>query len=96
MKIELKTNKKLFNNFFMYKEKGENIILGGGDGSARLEILLQFFLYMVKNNLIDKNSVFVDLVSYQSVPIKIQRVQREGLIPSSQNFNKKIKKLKRK
>ena len=28
--------------------------------------------------------------------IKIQRVQREGLIPSSQNFNKKIKKLKRK
>mgnify|MGYP001349681830 FL=1 len=29
-------------------------------------------------------------------PIKIQRVQREGLIPSSQNFNKKIKKLKRK
>ena len=50
MKIELKKNKKLFNNFFMYKEKGENIILGGGDGSARLEILLQFFLYMVKNN----------------------------------------------
>lgn len=85
MKIELKTNKKLFNNFFMHKEKGENIILGGGDGSARLEILLQFFLYMVKNNLIDKNSVFVDLVSYQSVPIKIQRVLNNYLT----NFNHK-------
>ena len=29
-------------------------------------------------------------------PIKIQKVQREGLTPYSQNFNKKAKKLKKK
>ena len=85
MKIQLKTNKKIFNNFFMHKEKGENIILGGGDGSARLEILLQFFLYMAKNNLIDKNSVFVDFVNYQIIPAKIQGALNNYLT----NFNHK-------
>tara|TARA_Y100000034_G_scaffold136034_1_gene210405 strand:+ start:23249 stop:24127 length:879 start_codon:yes stop_codon:yes gene_type:complete len=74
MKIQLKTNKKIFNNFFMHKEKGENIIIGGGDGSGRTEILLQFFLYMVKNNIIDKNSVFIDFVNNNSIPIKIQTI----------------------
>ena len=29
-------------------------------------------------------------------PIKIQKVQREGITPHSQNFNKKAKKLKKK
>ena len=85
MKIQLKTNKKIFNNFFIHKEKGENIILGGGDGSGRTEILLHFFLYMVKNNIIDKNSVFVDFLHNQSIPMKIQTTLSKNL----QDFNYK-------
>ena len=43
----------------------------------------------VKNNDVPLSPGFED-------PIKIQRVQREGLTPNSQNFNKKVKKLKKK
>ena len=85
MKIELKKDKKIFNKFFIEKEKGENIILGGGDGSARIEILFQFFLYMTKKNIIDKNSVFIDFVNYQVIPIQMQAILNHYLT----NFNKK-------
>lgn len=63
MKLLMKNENKIFNKkILLEKEKGENIILGAGDGSGRSGILLCMFNEMIKSKSIGTSSIFINLL----------------------------------
>jgi hypothetical protein len=69
MKLKMINNNKFFNkNLIFEKEKGENIILGGGAGSGRTELLLQIFKSLLDDRYIDKSSIYITTIG-NSLPI---------------------------
>ncbi len=64
MKIKLKDKKKLFKKLILNKEKKENILFIGTIGSGHKEFMFSLFDIMKKENLINKRSIFIDLLDY--------------------------------
>ena len=73
MKIKL-TNKKnsIFNKtLIINKERGENIIIGGGDGSGRSEMLNNLLYELIFQKHIHKSSIYINFIGDTSQYRKI-------------------------
>lgn len=87
MKISMFNNNKIFNKkLLLNKEKGENIIIGGGDGAGRCDILLSLFNQLIKTNQIDKSSIWLNLEGNVSLLYRLVALLEGYNISVEDNF----------
>lgn len=74
IKLKSTNQNKYFNKeVIITKEKGENIILGGGDGSGRSQILLDILYELIETNQVDK-SIFFNFLGDNSFSYRIYSI----------------------
>ena len=87
MHIKLETGNRFFKKTILLKKnKGENIIFGGGDGSGRSECLNMLFREMILGNYIDKSSIYINLLGDQSAFFKNASLLSESNLLNENNL----------
>jgi hypothetical protein len=80
-------NKNFFNKkFILKKERGDNILFGGGDGSAKSEVIIQFLYQMILQKQIYKSSINIDLIGDNSAFLKFISCLDEFNLTQKEDF----------